>query len=111
MFMIRIIKTYPSAQTFGFFDVELRVQLLEATGNPLSRLDTVIDWEGFRPLLEQALAKTDQGAGRSSGQRPDHWAAQRSGDWLDQPDLSRRGGSPLRIPIPNRDCHEPLSEP
>jgi hypothetical protein len=61
--MIRIIKTYPSAQTFGFFDVELRVQLLEATGNPLSRLDTVIDWEGFRPLLEQALAKPTKGPG------------------------------------------------
>src|SRR5450759_4656619 len=57
MFTLRAMKTYQSAQTLGFFDVELRVQWLEAKGNPLSRLDAVIDWEGFRPLLAQALAK------------------------------------------------------
>src|SRR5438876_1174 len=33
------MKTYPSAQTLGFFDVELRLQWLEAKGNPLSRLE------------------------------------------------------------------------
>ena len=48
--MIQIIKTYPSAQTLGFFDVELRVQWLEAKGNPLSRLDAVID-ERILPAL------------------------------------------------------------
>mgnify|MGYP001599386893 FL=1 len=57
MFTMRAMKTYRSAQTQGFFDVELRVPWLEAKDNPLSRLDTVIDWEGFRPLLEQALAE------------------------------------------------------
>jgi IS5 family transposase len=57
------MKTYPAAQTFGFFDVELRVPRLEAKGNPLSRLDAVIDWEGFRPLLAQALAKPAKGPG------------------------------------------------
>jgi len=41
-FTIRAMKTYPSAQTLGFFEVELRVQWLEAKGNPLSRLDAVI---------------------------------------------------------------------
>jgi hypothetical protein len=50
MFMIQIIKTYPSAQALGFFDVELRVQWLEAKGNPLSRLDAVID-ERILPAL------------------------------------------------------------
>jgi len=44
-------------------DVELRVQWLEAKGDPLSRLDAVIDWEGFRPLLVQALAKPAKGPG------------------------------------------------
>jgi len=39
------MNTRPSAQTPGFFDVELRVQWLEAKGNPLSRLDAVIDRE------------------------------------------------------------------
>jgi IS5 family transposase len=57
------MKTHPTAQTFGCFDVELRVQWLEAKGDPLSRLDTVIDWEGFRPLLVQALAKPANGPG------------------------------------------------
>jgi hypothetical protein len=57
------MKTYQSAQALGFFDVEMRVQWLEAKGNPLSRLDAVIDWERFRPLLEQALAKPAKGPG------------------------------------------------
>lgn len=57
------MKTYRSAQALGFFDVELRVQWLEAKGNPLSRLDAVIDWESFRPLLAQALAKPAKGPG------------------------------------------------
>lgn len=57
------MKTYQSAQGLGFFDVELRVQWLEAKGNPLSRLEGVIDWESFRPLLEQALAKPAKGPG------------------------------------------------
>jgi IS5 family transposase len=60
---IRGMKTHPIVQTFGCFDVELRVQWLEAKGDPLSRLDTVIDWEGFRPLLVQALAKPAKGPG------------------------------------------------
>ena len=37
-FTIRVMKTHPSAQPLGFFDVELRVPSLEAKGNPLSRL-------------------------------------------------------------------------
>jgi hypothetical protein len=32
---MRGMKTYQSAQAMGFFDVELRVQWLEAKGNPL----------------------------------------------------------------------------
>ena len=39
-------------QTFGFFDVELRVQWLLTKGNRLSRLDAVVDWEQTRPLTE-----------------------------------------------------------
>lgn len=61
------MKIYKASQTPGFFDVELRVQWLLAKGNPLSRLDAVIDWERFRPLLEAALAKPARGPG---GPRP-----------------------------------------
>ena len=52
----------------GFFEVELRVQWLLTKGNPLSRLDTVLDWELFRPLLDAAL---DQSA-KGPGGRPPH---------------------------------------
>ena len=62
-FRLRAMKTYRSAAALGFFDVELRVQWLEAKGNPLSRLEAVIDWERFRPLLAQALAKPAKGPG------------------------------------------------
>lgn len=55
--------TSQTPQTFGFFDVELRVQWLRTKGNPLSRLDPVGDWELFRPLLDKALAKLAKGPG------------------------------------------------
>jgi hypothetical protein len=42
MVTLRAMKTYPSAQTLGFFDVELRVPWLEAKGNPLSRLAELV---------------------------------------------------------------------
>ena len=61
------MKTYKAAQTPGFFDVELRVQWLLAKGNSLSRLDAVIDWESFRPLLEAVWDKPAKGPG---GPRP-----------------------------------------
>ena len=48
---------------FGFFDVELRVQWLLAKGNPLSRLDAVLEWELFRPLLAAGLDQPAKGPG------------------------------------------------
>lgn len=57
MLTMRATKPHLSAQTRRFFDAELRVPWLEAKGNPLSRLDAVIDWEGFRPTLESVLTK------------------------------------------------------
>jgi IS5 family transposase len=61
------MKTYKASQAPGFFDVELRVQWLLTKGNSLSRLDAVMDWESFRPLLEAALDKPAKGPG---GPRP-----------------------------------------
>jgi transposase, IS5 family len=61
------MKTYKASQTPGFFDVELRVQWLLAKGNPLSRLDAVIDWESFRPWVEAVWDTPAQGPG---GPRP-----------------------------------------
>jgi hypothetical protein len=61
------MKTYKASQTSGFFDVEWGVQWLLTKGNSLSRLDAVMDWESFRPLLEAALDKPVKGPG---GPRP-----------------------------------------
>jgi IS5 family transposase len=57
------MKAYKASQAPGFFDVELRVQWLLAKGNSLSRLDAVIDWESFRPLLEAVLDTPAKGPG------------------------------------------------
>jgi len=65
--IIRSMKSYKASQAPGFFDVELRVQWLLAKGNSLSRLNAVIDWESFRPLLEAVWDKPAKGPG---GPRP-----------------------------------------
>ena len=61
---MKICKALPAP---GFFDVELRVPWLLTKGHPLSRLDTVLDWELFRPLWAAAL---DQPATGPGGRRP-----------------------------------------
>lgn len=61
------LKTYKPSQAPGFFNVELRLQWLLAKGNPLSRLDELIDGESFRPLLDAVWDKPAQGPG---GPRP-----------------------------------------
>jgi hypothetical protein len=36
----------------GFFDQEDRLAKLEKLGDPLPRLDSILDWRAFRPLLK-----------------------------------------------------------
>jgi IS5 family transposase len=50
----------------GFFDAEERLRWLSASGDPLERLRTVVDFEAFRAELEAALPRAD----RSRGGRP-----------------------------------------
>ena len=50
----------------GFFDADERLRALSAAGDPLERLQAVVDFEAFRPELETALARAD----RSRGGRP-----------------------------------------
>jgi hypothetical protein len=50
------MKIFPSVQALGFFDVELRMHWLEVKGNPLSRLEGMLDWEGFRTQLRKAVS-------------------------------------------------------
>ena len=53
-FPLRAMKTHPSAQPLGFFDVELHGPWLEAKSKPLSWLEVVIAGAGFRRLLATA---------------------------------------------------------
>jgi IS5 family transposase len=50
----------------GFFDVDERLKRVSDLGDPLEAMAAVIDFEGFRPLLDQALKRSDG----SKGGRP-----------------------------------------
>lgn len=50
----------------GFFDLEDRHALLQRLGDPLPKLNEVVDWETFRPLLKKLRKKKD----RRKGGRP-----------------------------------------
>jgi transposase, IS5 family len=50
----------------GFFDLDERYAALSASGDPLERLAAVVDFEIFRPLLNQTLCRSDG----SKGGRP-----------------------------------------
>lgn len=52
----------------SFFDLSERHALLEQLGDPLPKIDEVVDWEGFRPTLERIRAKKDP----RKGGRPPH---------------------------------------
>lgn len=52
----------------GFFDYDQRLDKLSKTAQPLERLDARIDWEMFRPTLEELILKQ----GKAPGGRPRH---------------------------------------
>ena len=47
----------------GLFDTENRLKKLSKLGDSLVRLNKVIDWEQFRPVLATVLKKEPKGAG------------------------------------------------
>jgi transposase, IS5 family len=47
----------------GLFDEDTRKQELQNFGDPLIRLNEIIDWERFRPMLTKALYKEPKGPG------------------------------------------------
>jgi len=59
------MKPFKAKTAPGFFDVELRMQFLEQKGDPLNRLNQVIEWEIFDPILDTALCGTAKGPGGS----------------------------------------------
>ncbi len=46
----------------SFFDLENRYASLSEAGDPLERLDGVIDWEIFRPILQRLDIKDRKSA-------------------------------------------------
>lgn len=44
-------------QQFGFLDFDSRLKRIDKAGDPLTKLNDTIDWELFRPMLEQARKK------------------------------------------------------
>lgn len=58
---------YKTNQPKGFFDEDFRLEKLSAQKDPLVKLKERIDFEKFRPILEQALSKVPKGKG---GARP-----------------------------------------
>ena len=44
-------------QQFGFLDFDSRLKRIDKAGDPLTKLNDTLDWELFRPMLEQARKK------------------------------------------------------
>ncbi len=47
----------------GLFGLSDHLMRLSANGNPLKQLGRIVDFEGFRPILENALAYSDGAKG------------------------------------------------
>lgn len=57
------MRRFKKHQDYGFFDQDLRLSKLTALGDPLERLKQGVDFELFRPLLEDNLTKLAKGPG------------------------------------------------
>lgn len=57
------MRKFKKHQDHGFFDQDLRLTKLTALGDPLERLKQGVDFELFRPLLEEKLTKMPKGPG------------------------------------------------
>jgi len=55
-------------RTAGLFDAEFRLRKIDRIGDPLQKLDELIDWEIFRPILNKGFAKDEPPKG--PGGRP-----------------------------------------
>jgi IS5 family transposase len=50
-------------ETKGLFDEEFRLEMLSKQGDPLQKLNEVIDWESFRHILKRIFSKEAKGPG------------------------------------------------
>jgi IS5 family transposase len=60
---LSMAKRYKRHRDYGFFDQDIRLSKLSQLGDPLERLNTGIDFEFFRSLLEEKLSKEPKGKG------------------------------------------------
>lgn len=51
----------------GFFDLTKRMHKIDANGDPLTKINQVVDWEIFRPAIEQARQKPRKSAAGPKG--------------------------------------------
>lgn len=61
------MKIFKRHRDYGFFDQDIRLSKQSELGDPLEKLNQGIDFELFRPVLEQGLTKLPKGKG---GRRP-----------------------------------------
>ncbi|MBN2890647.1 MAG: IS5 family transposase [Bacteroidales bacterium] len=57
------MKKFKRHRDYGFFDQDIRLSKLSKLGDPLEKLYQNIDFEIFRPILEDRLTKLQKGAG------------------------------------------------
>jgi IS5 family transposase len=57
------MKRYKRYKDYGFFDQDIRLTKLSKLGDPLEKLNNGIDFEIFRPILEEKLTKLAKGKG------------------------------------------------
>ena len=53
-------KKYKSKGKIGLFDKQFAKEQLSEMGNPLEAISKVIDFEYFRPILEEKLLNTNK---------------------------------------------------
>ena len=63
---------YRQKQQEGLFDKEFTLEALLKQGNPLKALGEVLDFEQFRPILEEALDNKEKAS--RYGSTRDMWA-------------------------------------
>jgi len=51
----------------GFLDFSTRLKRIDKAGDPLTKIDAAVDWEVFRPLLDQARKKEKKSGAGAKG--------------------------------------------
>jgi transposase len=57
------MKSFKRHRDYGFWDQDIRLSKISKLGDPLERLNTGVNFEIFRELLEKGLSKLARGAG------------------------------------------------